>query len=247
MKKILIFGDSFTIGSYTKSNKYIPYSDGWYHYVDYFNDKDVNVVGTSGGGIWLWYQIIMMLHKTNRLNYDEIWIQESWEPRISALNQITMHDISKYWDGYFDATYQHMNFRKKLKDINVFCIHSIQNEEFELWGAGTEVINVIYEKFNKTIWHHSKKNKPKVYVIPFSRSPHCRYKNVVNKKDNVVIFDELKTLFNDLSEYIFDDTGRSGDDKKFTTGHQTLKGTKMMGRKINAAFNNKIKEMVNSS
>ena len=198
MKKILIFGDSFTVGSYTKSNIYIPYSDGWYHYVDYFKDKDVNVVATSGGGIWVWYQIIMMLYKTNRLDYDEIWIQESWEPRISTLDKITMHDISKYWDGYFNATHHHMNFRKKIKDINVFCIHSIQNQEFNLWGAGEIIINTIYDKFDETISCHGKKNN-KVYVIPFSQTQFCRYENIVNKK-NIVIFHELKTLYNDLSK-----------------------------------------------
>ncbi len=99
MKKILIFGCSFSAGSYEllssdnelyvknrKTDIIIKDSKGWYHFVDYFNDKDVTVIVCPGQGYWSWYQLLLMMDATNQLNFDEIWIQETYEPRVTLLN-----------------------------------------------------------------------------------------------------------------------------------------------------------------
>ena len=93
MDKVLIFGCSFSSGSWiTEKNRFgdpETYSDkskGWYHFVDYFNDKDVTVIACGGQGYWSWYQLLLMMDATNRLNYDEIWIQESVGSRPALLN-----------------------------------------------------------------------------------------------------------------------------------------------------------------
>jgi|TARA_B100001964_G_scaffold146830_1_gene161697 hypothetical protein len=91
MKKILILGCSFTEGSYelcdlTKEkkgrkpweapDKYINHK-GWWYFVDYFKDKDVTVVACSSLGYWAYYQLILFLNENKKLDYDEIWIQET--------------------------------------------------------------------------------------------------------------------------------------------------------------------------
>ena len=38
--------------------------------LDYFKDKDVTVIPIHGEGYFTWYQILLMLDETNRLNYD---------------------------------------------------------------------------------------------------------------------------------------------------------------------------------
>ena len=88
MDKVLIFGCSFSSGSYKFGDPEI-YSDkskGWYHFVDYFNDKDVTVIACGGQGYWSWYQLLLMMDATNRLNYDEIWIQETMGSRPALIN-----------------------------------------------------------------------------------------------------------------------------------------------------------------
>ena len=93
MKKILIFGCSFTQGSYkpaewSNRSKWeapntIKNYHGWWYFVDYFKDKDVTIVANSGQGYWSYYQILLYLNEENKLDYDEIWIQETLEPRIT--------------------------------------------------------------------------------------------------------------------------------------------------------------------
>ena len=64
-KKILVFGCSFSRGSYTiggEKNKWtlsdvpdtLENSRGWFYYVDYFKDKDVTICDMSGQGYWGW-------------------------------------------------------------------------------------------------------------------------------------------------------------------------------------------------
>ena len=99
MDKILIFGCSWSHGSHEalspndkqyKKGEIEEWwkndSKGWYHYVDYFKNKNVTVIPTPGHGYWAWYQLLLMMDKTNKLNYDEIWIQESLEPRVTLMN-----------------------------------------------------------------------------------------------------------------------------------------------------------------
>jgi hypothetical protein len=90
MKKILILGCSFTVGSYElcdltnekdrkpweAPDKYVNHK-GWWYFVDYFKDKDVTVVACSSLGYWAYYQLILFLNENKKLDYDEIWIQET--------------------------------------------------------------------------------------------------------------------------------------------------------------------------
>tara|TARA_Y100000034_G_scaffold89105_1_gene107076 strand:+ start:335 stop:1165 length:831 start_codon:yes stop_codon:yes gene_type:complete len=134
MKKILIFGCSYSAGSWEpyaskeererekftatgKSNidKLIENSKGWYHYVDYFKDKDVTVIAISGDGYFAWYQLLLMLDGANKLNYDEIWIQETNEPRVGLLNTKKL-----------ELEWNHPRNMKEIDNIKVF------NE----WGYG---------------------------------------------------------------------------------------------------------------
>ena len=66
-------------------DKLIKNSKGWYNYIDYFKDNDITVIPIQGEGYFTWYQVLLMLNETDKLNYNEIWIQETWEPRISFL------------------------------------------------------------------------------------------------------------------------------------------------------------------
>jgi hypothetical protein len=96
MKKILIFGCSFTVGSYIQRDHInfrnpigqdeLKNNKSWWHYVDYFKDSSVNIVACPGQGYWSWYQLLLFLEADNNLNYDEIWIQETFEPRPTVIN-----------------------------------------------------------------------------------------------------------------------------------------------------------------
>ena len=95
MKKILIFGCSFTLGSYKPISKELVYSNedwiapdelirgsyGWWYFVNYFKNKEVTIIALSERGYWAFYQILLYLEENKELNYDEIWIQETREPR----------------------------------------------------------------------------------------------------------------------------------------------------------------------
>ena len=95
-KKILILGCSFTSGSYKKHYKEnresweapdkLVNNKSWWYYVDYFKDKDVTVFACPGHGYWSYYQILLFLNE-KKLRYDEIWIQETKEPRAFLLDK----------------------------------------------------------------------------------------------------------------------------------------------------------------
>ena len=83
MKKILIFGCSFTLGSYTIASKeFIPRENwiapdklirdsyGWWYFVDYFKNKNITIIGFSGQGYWAYYQILLYLEEQNKLEYE---------------------------------------------------------------------------------------------------------------------------------------------------------------------------------
>ena len=89
MKKILIFGCSYSAGSYKSdpiTDTQIHKTKGWYHFVDYFKNKDVTVIPCGGQGYWCWFQLLVLLDKIHQLVYDEIWIQETIGPRRSLLS-----------------------------------------------------------------------------------------------------------------------------------------------------------------
>jgi len=107
IKKILIFGCSFTQGSYTINNdNVIPDKiknyHGWWYFVDYFKDKDVTVIACPGQGYWAYYQILSYLNEENKLNYDEIWIQETREPRATINDYQQISQLLKGNSSYFN-------------------------------------------------------------------------------------------------------------------------------------------------
>jgi len=122
IKKILILGCSFSSGSYEfgwhrrdgiryMSDQVIFKSKGWYHYVDYFKNAEVTVIDFPGQGYWSWYQLLLMLEGTNRLNYNEIWLQETDSPRASLINlkNIELNWISRKIDNIEKFTVKHSN------------------------------------------------------------------------------------------------------------------------------------------
>ena len=156
MKKILIFGCSYSAGSWepyaskeererekftatgkSDIDKLIENSKGWYHYVDYFKDKDVTVISISGDGYFAWYQLLLMLDDANKLNYDEIWIQETYEPRVALLN------IKK-----LELEWNHPRNMKGIDNIKVF------NE----WGYGNLLTLRASSNPNLKIWNIVEQN-----------------------------------------------------------------------------------------
>jgi len=94
MKKILIFGCSYSAGSYLYeksesewglNESLLQDSLGWFNFVDHFNDCKVTVISTWGEGCWFWYQYINIIMNGDLSEYDEIWFQETAEPRTSLV------------------------------------------------------------------------------------------------------------------------------------------------------------------
>ena len=124
MKKVLIFGCSFSAGSYKyvksesewKLNEsLIQDSPGWYNFVDHFNDCKVTVLSTWGEGYWYWYQYINIILNEDFSGYDEVWFQETAEPRSSLV----------YPEDF------EIEVNKKLHDID-----KIDNFEIHQMGGG---------------------------------------------------------------------------------------------------------------
>ncbi|MBF85741.1 MAG: hypothetical protein CL489_14895 [Acidobacteria bacterium] len=110
MKKCLILGCSFTSGSYGIDDRYSGTEDdwknqiwqeklesrvGWYSYVDWLKKYDVTVIATPAQGYATWVQLFKQLDETQRLKrkYDKIIIQETWEPRITFLQDIEVEEF----------------------------------------------------------------------------------------------------------------------------------------------------------
>ena len=125
MKKVLVFGCSYSAGSYVYDKNdsewkmgehLIPYSPGWFSFVDHFNDCKVTVISTWGEGYWFWYQYINIIMNEDLSGYDEIWFQETTEPRSSLV----------YPEDFEIET------RKRL-----YCIDKVDNFEIHQMGGGT--------------------------------------------------------------------------------------------------------------
>ena len=112
MKKVLIFGCSYSAGSYEyvesdsewKLNEcLIKNRPGWYNFVDHLKNTDATVISTWGEGYWYWYQYINIILNEDFSGYDEIWFQETTEPRCSIVYpedfeievHKRLHDIDK--------------------------------------------------------------------------------------------------------------------------------------------------------
>lgn len=125
MKKVLIIGCSYSAGSYKyvkskgewKLNEtLLDDSPGWWSYVDHFNDCKVTVLSTWGEGYWFWYQYIDIILNNDFSEYDEIWFQETAEPRNSLV----------YPEDFEIET------RKRL-----YHISHVDNVEIHQMGGGT--------------------------------------------------------------------------------------------------------------
>ena len=59
--------------------------EGWYCFVDKFREQNVQVFTFPGQGYFSYYQCLFYLKANNNFP-DEIWIQETFEPRFSFLD-----------------------------------------------------------------------------------------------------------------------------------------------------------------
>ena len=250
MKKILVFGCSFSRGSYVDTSKshirnYDPWkkcdvtltkfwagdsvilgSKGWYHFVDYFKDKDITVIACPGQGYWTWYQVLLLLDKTNKLDYDEIWIQETWEPRVHIIQQ--------------KRTEQRLNDYTNWKDIDGITVIPIANQYLNVGYIGNHKIDkrvILYEDHDVTDVK-SDAMKHITLKIPELFQEYCIKRNIegyvwaMEKPTmNCTRFKRLlltnnKTVLKKLK------------DKKLLChpqGHQTEEGNKYIGELINKA------------
>jgi len=131
MKKILILGCSFTEGSfetyYKKNREAWEAPDmhinrkGWWYFVDYFKDKDVTVVACSSLGYWAYYQLILFLNENKKLDYDEIWIQETR-------------------DGYRPSIFNYKFLEKMFQtpnNVEQEYLNDLENTNFKFFQTGS--------------------------------------------------------------------------------------------------------------
>ena len=105
----------------------------WWYYVDYFTDKNITVFCSPSEGYWTWYQILLFLKQENKLNYDEIWIQETNEPRPvindqKVLNKIILKEYNLSNNGTG-------NYNIVSDNITLFCIDWRKDLHLTPWMA----------------------------------------------------------------------------------------------------------------
>ena len=162
MKKILVLGCSHSQGSHIFKKLPHPIPEwqapdvidsvrGWWYYVDHFKDKNVTVICSPSEGYWTWYQILLFLKQENELNYDEIWIQETDEPRAvindqKILNKILSKDYNEQQNGSG-------NYNVVSDNITLFCTDYRKDLILTPWMAGkvNEQYAFWYDNFFKDI------------------------------------------------------------------------------------------------
>ena len=159
MKKILVLGDSFSQGSYAKWTgpprpKWVapdgPVTNrGWYYYVDYFKDKDVTVFACPCQGYWSFYQVLLFLEENNELDYDEIWIQETTEPRATIFDQKI---LGKIFSKQYNSTDNPLGNHTVVRDnLNLFVNHWQKDLSLAPWNP-----HIFHKKEEKllpyTLW-----------------------------------------------------------------------------------------------
>lgn len=89
MMKILIFGCSFTAGSWkphfdsTSDDDIHESRIGWYHFITQFNNHHIQTYAAGGSGYTEWAQVINLLQKNYELEgIDLVVIAETIEPRF---------------------------------------------------------------------------------------------------------------------------------------------------------------------
>ena len=84
IKKTLILGCSFAVGSYDESDNVIENSPGWYNFVDALKDDLVTVFACPGMGFLAYAQILTLIKPEA---FDKIIIQGTQEPRPNVINE----------------------------------------------------------------------------------------------------------------------------------------------------------------
>ena len=154
-KKILILGCSFTAGSYEpcyienraswQAPDRIKNYKGWYFYTDYFKNKDVTVIACTGQGYWSYYQILCFLRQENKLNYNEIWIQETLEiplARAFILEQKNLEYTMLSAKEYNNFILMHFSSKHGL---------DLQVGPFKLWSDNSffnDIVKMCSEKID---------------------------------------------------------------------------------------------------
>ena len=250
MKKVYIFGCSFSSGSYdplplssdpwVAPDCLIPQSKGWYHFVDYLKDKDVTVISCPGQGYWSWYQLLLKMDAENQLNFDEIWIQETLEPRVAILD---LKKIELNW--YPD---------KEVDDIKVYMMKEPQalflnkphkNKSNQKSNLRTDFLNKEMKKyigqseFYKNLTSNiaqniqelcAKKNISGYVWSMFAPTMKCKeFKRLSNKLYPLLSDQNLlvrRTLKTNGSHYLRPKGSRQGN-------HATEEGNKYIGKLMN--------------
>ena len=222
MKKILVIGCSFTNGSYVKNldpNKMTPdmvdNHKGWWYYVDYFKDKDVTVVACSSQGYFGYLQIMLYMIKDLKWSFNEVWVQETKEPRIcfnSFKKTIKMFQTPKQIDNFrYYATKYHTLLHlhsKHAKEENLqFSIHNDFNKR---------IVSAAFNIFRNVC----KNNNIKGYRIAFDNY----IKN--NAKNPFVDIDENLHLTLHKAGFLVENN---------IDCHQTEEGNMYIGKLINKA------------
>lgn len=244
MKKILVLGCSFSRGSYKeyewpddddykgpvekRDDIYIKDSKGWWYFVNYFDDKDITVIACPGQGYWAYYQIILFLNENKKLNYDEIWIQETTEPRCT-LNSWQYINKSRIFNvTHFDNSFDLIQIKyANDDDSNSFSLY--QNDESTL----SDTIKPFKE--NRTFFKNLTKSCS-YYIDEF-----CKEKNIkgyVWSMFNPIMkhnFFERLTLTFMMQELKEKNLLVQGPNKN---GHQTEEGNKYIAKQIDKEIYN---------
>ena len=250
MSRVLIFGCSFSAGSYeyvpnaksiNHSEVVLPESPGWYNYVDHLGDKELTVIATHGEGYWFWYQYINIILHNDLSNFDEIWFQESWEPRCSLVYPQQME--LKYKDTKarsrvekrIISTDQKMRFSidswkvypitpKQLWEENDTANQTLSKRIKGLWP------NDIFDLFTRSCANEidsiCKENKIKGYVWSINKPiMKCIHLNRLWGIDNVY------SKF-DLNKHVAIREDKIPEGHQYKS-HPNVEGNKFIGKKIN--------------
>ena len=240
MKKILVIGCSFTAGSYIPTYKNLddyqyltnvykrPIDEindirGWWYYVDYFKDKNVTVVACPGQGYFGYLQIMLYMIKELKWSFDEVWVQETHEPRICFNDHIDLGNTMRLPE-YINLNFEYYIIRGRgvLPILPVddprhtrYALHDNFNMKMTLASANF-LQNEIKKGYKFSFQKNTKNNNPNyIRILPDSYPEGTLYDHLM-----------FKNLLVEGSEIT-------------KNGHQTEEGNKYIGELINKALNEK--------
>jgi len=265
-KKILVIGCSNSGNPHIqdtptteKENKDRP---GWWGFVNYFKNCDVTVFAVYGGGYIAWWQILYFLDECDKLDYDEIFIQESWEPRIILLDEKKL-ELEAQTDFRFSQDQKHnstyVELTNTFNNINFIritkksvCDFNLNNKKIDYDDIGKDgkcptLCNMFVENAINGIEKICQQNNITGYVYSAFKN---YYKGSYFKRLPITasyfILKDLSYLNPDL-KYITHWPGNSGENnytynptkKKHIikgTGHPTEDGYRYLGNLIDKAL-----------